>query len=267
MRLLGVGLRRSKQLRWERALVTGAASGIGKALAEQLASAGVKLVLVDKRAGVADVAAGLGTEILIADLCDPLELAQVEQRIWSEDAPVDLVINNAGLGYERPFGQQDAAEVDETIGLNVTALTRLTHAAIGALTTRDGGQVVLVSSMAGLQPLPSVAVYAATKAYVSSLGEALYEEQKGSSVQVTTVLPGLTHTNFHLQGGWNLDNWPATGWQDADEVAQQILKAAVRRQPQAVTGWRNRLLAFASTKAPHRIRRIALGRAARRRWQ
>ncbi len=255
---------RSHPPRWKRALVTGAASGIGEAIATQLAAVGVELVLVDKRPVLADVA---GTEIIIADLCDSADLALVEQRLRAAEAPIDLVINNAGLGYEGPFYQQDQAEIDETIGLNVTALTRLTRVAVEAFTEREGGHVVLLSSMAALQPLPNVAVYAATKAYVSSLGEALYEEHKGSPVAVTTAMPGLTRTNFHSQGRWNLNNWPSRGWQDADVVAYEVIKATARRKPCALTSRHNWFLAFLSRKAPRGVRRSILGWAARRSWR
>lgn len=244
-------------------------------MAHQLAAAGVDVVLVarsgdrlEELAGeLRGYGAGPDVEVLEADLCDPQGLAAVEERVSAEEVPIDLLVNNAGLGYEGAFHSQDPAEVSETVDVNVVALVRLTHAALRTMAARGRGQVILVSSMASLQGLPMTAVYAATKAFITSLGEALYEEHKGTGVAVTTVLPGLTRTEFHQRGRWDLEKWPSVGWQDAGEVAREALRAAARSRPEAVTGRLNRLLAVLSSKAPRRIRRATLGWAARRRWR
>lgn len=267
-------LGRSRRPRWERALVTGASTGIGRAMAQQLAAGGVDLVLVARDGDrLGDLAedlradgAGPDVEVLEADLCDLEGLAAVEKRVVAEEAPIDLLVNNAGLGYEGPFHTQDASEVWETIGVNVMALVRLTHAALRTMVERGQGHVVLVSSMASLQGMPMTAVYSATKAFITSFGEAVYEELKGTDVVVTTVLPGLTRTEFHERGRWNLDKWPSVGWQDADEVAAETLAAAARSRPEVVTGRINRVLAVLSGVSPRRIRRTLIGRAARRAW-
>lgn len=260
-------LGKSHRPRWERALVTGASAGIGRAIAVQLAAAGVDLVLVARsgdrleelaaelRASRAD----LEVEVLAADLSDPAELAVVEKRVGAEEAPIDLLVNNAGLGYEGSFHGQEASEVSETINVNVVALVQLTHAALRSMTARDRGQVILVSSMASLQGMPMTAVYAATKAFITSLGEGLYEEHKGTGVTVTTVLPGLTHTEFHERGRWNLDRWPSVGWQNADAVASAALTAAAKSRPEVVTSWHNRVLAVLTSKAPRHFRRATIG--------
>lgn len=267
-----MGLGRSRERRWERALVTGASTGIGRAMAQQLAAAGVDLVLVARSGNrLEEVAeelragrAGLEVEVLAVDLSDPDELAAVEKRVVADEAPIDLLVNNAGLGYEGPFHAQDAGEVAETIGVNVVALVRLSHAALGTMAARGRGQVILVSSMASLQGMPMTAVYSATKAFITSLGEALYEEHKGTGVTVTTVLPGLTRTEFHQRGRWDLDNWPSVGWQSAEAVATEALRAAARSRPETVSGWHNRLLAILSSKSPRHMRRSIIGWVARR---
>ena len=255
-------------------MVTGASTGIGRAIAVKLAAAGVDLVLVARNGNrLEEVAeelrassAGLEVEVLAADLTDPAELAVVEKRVVAEEAPIDLLVNNAGLGYEGPFHGQVASEVSETIGVNVVALVRLTHTALKSMVDRGRGHVVLVSSMASLQGMPMTAVYSATKAFITSFGEAVYEELKGTDVVVTTVLPGLTRTEFHERGRWSLDKWPSVGWQDADEVAAETLAAAARSRPEVVTGRINRVLAVLSGVSPRRIRRTLIGRAARRAW-
>ena len=252
--------------------MTGASAGIGRAMAVQLADAGVDLILVarsgDRLEELADELRAKGAqssvEVLEADLSDPEGLAAVEKRVAADEAPIDLLVNNAGLGYEGPFHAQDAGEVAETIGVNVVALVRLSHAALGSMTARGRGQVILVSSMASLQGMPMTAVYAATKAFITSFGEALYEEHKGTGVTVTTVLPGLTRTEFHQRGRWDLGNWPSVGWQSADAVASEALRAAARCRPEVVTGWHNKVLALLSSKSPRRLRRSIIGWAARR---
>ena len=262
-------------MQWERGLVTGASAGIGRAMAMQLAAAGVDLVLVarngDRLEELAEALRAGGSdrevEVLAADLSDPAGVAAVEERVASDEAPIDLLVNNAGLGYEGPFHAQEADQVSETIGVNVLALVRLTHAALKTMTARGKGQVVLVSSMASLQGLPMTAVYAATKAFITSLGEALHEEHKSTGVTVTTVLPGLTRTEFHERGRWDLGNWPSAGWQSADAVAAEALRAAANSRPEVVTGLHNRLLAVFSSKAPRGIRRSILGWNARRNWR
>ncbi len=267
-----MSLGRSQGTRWERALVTGASAGIGREMAAQLAAAGVDLVLVARNGDRLDELAaelragraGLGVEVLAADLSDPSGLMAVERRVAADEAPIDLLVNNAGLGYEGPFHTQAPAQISETIDVNVQALVRLTHVALKTMTSRDRGQVVLVSSMASLQGLPMTAVYAATKAFITSLGEALHEEHKGTGVAVTTVMPGLTRTEFHERGRWNLDNWPSVGWQSADAVAAEALRAAARSRPEVVTGRHNKLLAIFSSKAPRGVRRSIIGRVARR---
>ncbi len=270
--MLGVGLRRSREPRWERALVTGASAGIGRAVAKQLAASGVGLVLVardghrlDELAEeLRDNGAGPEVEVLPADLSDLSGLALVEKRVAADEAPIDLLVNNAGLGYEGPFHSQDAIEISETISVNVVALVRLTHVALGSMAARDRGQVILVSSMASLQGMPMTAVYSATKAFITSFGEGLYEEHKGTGVTVTTVLPGLTRTEFHERGRWNLDKWPSVGWQNADAVASATLTAAAKSRPEVITSWHNRALAVITTKAPRHFRRATIGWFTRR---
>lgn len=270
--MTGIRLRRSQQLRWERALVTGASAGIGREIAVQLAAAGVDLVLVARNGDQLESlakelranGAGLEVEVLAADLSDPAELAVVEKRVMAEESPIDLLVNNAGLGYEGLFHAQELAEMSETIDVNVVALVRLTHAALGQMTSRDRGQVILVSSMASLQGMPTTAVYSATKAFITSFGEGLYEEHKGTGVAVTTVLPGLTHTEFHERGRWDLDNWPSVAWQDADAVASAALSAAAKSRPEVITSWQNRMLAVVTSKAPRHLRRAIIGWHTRR---
>ncbi len=268
---MGLWAGRSQGRSWNRALVTGASTGIGRAIAVRLAEAGVHLVItargkesLEKMAAELRADMGVEVEVLAADLTDPEGLAAVERRVVAEDDPVDLLVNNAGMGYEGLFHTHEPAEVDEMLRLNVIALTRLTHAAVGQMTARGHGQVMLVSSMASLQGLPLAAAYAATKAFITSLGEAVHEELRGSGVVVTTVLPGLTRTDFHQRGRWNLDRWPSVGWKDADSVAAKALAGAARAKAEVVTSRFDQVMAVFSTKVPRGLRRSILGWSARR---
>ena len=120
----------------------------------------------------------------------------VAERIADPERPLDLVVNNAGFGTSGAFVTLDVDRLSDEIALNVDALTRLTHAALAVMVPRGRGWVLNVSSFASFQPAPRLAVYAATKAYVTSLGESLHEEVKGDGVGVTTLCPGLVRTEF-----------------------------------------------------------------------
>jgi short-subunit dehydrogenase len=135
-------------------------------------------------------------EVLGADLIKPDGVRDVEQRIRSETEPIDLVVNNAGFGTSGEFHQLDPDRLDDEVRLNVGALTRLSHAALSVMVPRGRGYLLNVSSVASFQSAPRLAVYAATKAYVTSLSEALHGETRGTGVKVTALCPGLTRTEF-----------------------------------------------------------------------
>ena len=147
------------------ALVTGASSGIGEVMTTMLAEAGVPTVVVARRADrLTDLAARLdGVEVLVADLNDADGLAEVAARIADPDRPIDLVVNNAGFGTNGAFHELDPDRLGEEIGLNVAALTRLSHAALAAMVPRGRGWLLNVSSIASFQSAPRLAVYAATR--------------------------------------------------------------------------------------------------------
>jgi short-subunit dehydrogenase len=261
---------------WERALVTGASSGIGAALCRRLASEGVDLVMVARdRERLEKLAAELGAageidgycevEVLAADLADPAGLRRVEDRVGDAARPLDLVVNNAGFGTYGPFASLDVAGEEREIAVNVTALVRLTHAALVPMLARGRGTVLNVSSVAGLQATPGNATYGATKAFVSSFGEALAGEVAGTGVTVTTVLPGFTRTEFQERAGIAGRKIPGPLWQSAEDVAAEALDAAGSGQAWRVTGRHNQALVAASALAPRRLKRWLGARATRKR--
>ena len=144
-------------------------------------------------------------------------------RIADAERPIDLVVNNAGFGTTGAFHELDVDRLSDEIGLNVDALTRLTHAALATMVPRRRGWVLNVSSFASFQPAPRLAVYAATKAYVTSLSESLHEEVKPSGVVVTALCPGLVKTEF--QDISNTTGYearlPGFVWIELDEVVRR----------------------------------------------
>jgi uncharacterized protein len=240
------------------ALITGASVGIGEQFARQLADRGNDVVLVardvarlEALAKEIESASGVSAEVLPADLTDAEQLATVEARARS----VDILVNNAGFGT---FGVIHTLDVDtETreINLNVIALVRLTHAAAGAMAERGRGGILNVSSIAGFQPGPSNATYAATKAFVTSFTEAVHEELKGSGVAVTALCPGFTRTEFQGRANVPANEVPGLLWQEADVVARAGLDGLAKNRAVVLPGGLNKVLGNFSAVSPHAITR------------
>ena len=228
---------------WTRALVTGASSGIGTAMARQLAAQGVELVITGRNEErLAELADELGNnpEVIVADLGTSDGVDREAQRITASTDPVDLVINNAGLSFSGPFTEIIDTEDSLTVAVNVVALHRLTRSAAAALSERGGGAILNVSSIAGDFPHPRSATYNATKSFVTSFSQAAHLELEGTGVTVTALCPGLTHSNFHARAGMSA-NTPGILWQDADTVAKAGLAAAAAGQPVVISGALNKV--------------------------
>jgi len=250
------------------ALVTGASSGIGEAMVEILAADGVATVVVARRADRLEaIAERLSRiEVLAADLTTEDGVAAVGRRIAEADRPIDLVVNNAGFGTCGAFHALDADRLVEEIDLNVRALTRLSHVALGAMVARERGWLLNVSSVASFQPAPTLAVYAATKAYVTSLTESLHEEMRGHGVSVSALCPGLTRTEFqsvsNLTG--NTSTYPGFAWADAHDVARYGLESVAKNRAVAVPGALYKALAAGSAMTPRPLARRLAGLARKR---
>jgi uncharacterized protein len=261
---------------WTTALVTGASSGIGREIARQLAARGTHLVAVardeDRLAAlareVADARPEVEVEVLPADLADPEQLAAVEARLADADThgnrPVDLLVNNAGFGTYGRFADLDRDGEEREIRVNVVALVRLTHAALGPMLARDQGTILNVSSVSGLQATPGNATYGATKAYVASFSEAVHEELAGTGVTLTAVLPGFTRTEFQQRAGIQGREIPSFAWQSVEDCAAEALAGARAGKAWVVTGRVNRLMVAAAGVAPRGIKRRVAARVASR---
>lgn len=234
---------------WQRALVTGASSGIGAAFARRLAADGTDLVLVARSAdGLERLAAEVGTtsgitaEVLPADLGSAEGCDTVAQRLDDGASPVDLLVNNAGIGTSGAFGEIDLQQEVDLIALNITAVVRLTHAAVGPMRARGRGGVINVSSLTAFQPYPFGANYGASKAYVTSFSKALHTELAGTGVGVLALCPGFTRTNFQSAAGISRTPIPDWLWSQPDEVAAEGLAAlaagrAIRVPGPAFKAW------------------------------
>ncbi len=245
---------------WKTALVTGASSGIGEAMARLLASNGVQVVAVARREErlqelAAEVPSG-AIEVLAADLTKKKALRRVAERARD----VDLLVNNAGFGTSGPFAKADPKRMQREIKLNVVAVVTLARAALDGMVERDRGWICNVSSVVGFQPVPNLTVYAATKAFVTSFTEGLYEELRGTGVSATALCPGLTRTEFQsvssLQG--QTRDYPDFAWMSASEVATIGLADTAARVAVSVPGFANKAFVATTGVLPRGlVRRIA----------
>jgi len=248
--------------KWPTALVTGASSGIGRAFAVELAAAGTKLVLVARRrdrlealAAEVEKAGAPAPEILVADLADDDQRATVEARLADANRPVHLLVNNAGFGTRGFFAELPVETEDTEIRLNALAPVRLARAALPGMLERGRGGILNVSSIAGLQPLPHWATYAATKAFVTSFSESLHQEVRSGGVSVMALMPGFTHTEFHDRASMNRSSIPGAMWMSAEEVVRAGLQALDRNRAAHIPGFRNRVVAVLARLTPWAVSR------------
>jgi len=235
------------------ALVTGASSGIGAELAILLAEQGHDLLLTARDPGRLEAVAtrvreaGASASILALDLGSP---SGVENLVaWVGQREVAVLVNNAGFGGSDPVVTADAGVLAAMIGLNVTALTLLTKAFVPSMVGRHSGRILNVASTAAFSPIPTMAVYGATKAFVLSLSEALAEELVGTGVTVTALCPGATLTGFADRADLKSSNLFQSAM-TAQNVARQGLKALFAGRRVKVTGVQNSLMAFAVRLSP-----------------
>ncbi|MFE2148029.1 SDR family NAD(P)-dependent oxidoreductase [Streptomyces sp. NPDC059456] len=242
-------------------LITGASSGLGAEFARQLAARGSDLVLVARRedrlkalAGQLSEAHGVVVETIAMDLsaegCGELLAAETERR----GITVSSVINNAGFGTYGRFHEEDPRRLRQETALNMTAVVDISRAFIGALRSRGEGVLVNVASAAAYQPVPNMAVYGATKAFVLSFTEALWQESKGTGLRVLALSPGATRTEFFDVVG-SQDAAAGTRMQTSEAVVRTALRALDRKNPppSVVSGALNRIMTLSGRFASRRM--------------
>ncbi len=234
--------------RW--ALVTGASSGIGAEFARQLAACGTHLVLTARRGELLNELAeelqskhNIQTRVFPADLSQAEEIDQLLTKIHSENLQIDLVINNAGFGSVTNPEMADQDHLLKMVDVNVRAVTQISYAFLTEMLERNSGTILNVSSVVGFQPVNYMGVYAASKAFVLSLSEALSAEIGSSQVQVITLCPATTRTDFFDSAG-------AKGWLNRfpgltpEYVVRKAILAIRKQQRLCVPGWNYQLMTF-----------------------
>lgn len=245
------------------ALITGATSGIGLAFARTLARRGHDLVLVARDRERLDVVAAelrghrVEVEVLAADLADRSQLALVEERLRS--APVEILVNNAGFGVPQKFSTGDLDAEQQMLDVLVTAVMRLTHAALPGMIARGSGAVLNVSSVAGWI---TGGTYSAAKAWVTVFSESLSIELAGTGVHVTAVCPGYTHTEFHQRASMEMDAVPEWMWLDTQDVVDRALIDVRKGRPVSVAGPQYKALSLAAQYLPRPLVRAIGSRRA-----
>jgi short-subunit dehydrogenase len=211
------------------ALITGASTGIGAVYADRLAKRGHDLILVARnKERLASLARRLANdtnrkvETVEADLTSPADLQRVED-ILRTNAGISLLVNNAGVGATGPLVTSDVDKMDNMIRLNVTALTRLTYAAVPGFVARGNGTVINISSIVAIAPETLNGVYGGTKAFVLALSHSLVHELADKGVRVQAVLPGATATEFWDIAGVPVHQLPPQIVMLADDMVDAAL--------------------------------------------
>ncbi|MBB2900563.1 hypothetical protein FHR75_001351 [Kineococcus radiotolerans] len=236
------------------ALITGASGGIGAGIARALAARGADLVLVARSADklealAADLRARHGRDVLVVplDLSTPGAGARVQEALGGRT--VDVLVNNAGFGVTGRLAEtEDPDRLSAMITLNCTTLTDLTARFLPAMVQRRRGAVVNIASMAAYLPAPGFAAYAATKAFVLSLSQALWAETRGTGVRVAALSPTVTDTGFFDVAGENASGGMRR--RSVDQVVATFLDTLDGDRPVVVDGRRNEVLAAAAHLVP-----------------
>jgi short-subunit dehydrogenase len=249
----------------ETALITGASSGIGEAFARRLAAKGKNLILVARHEARLEEMAedlctqhGVGVQVLVRDLARPGAASSLFADTERQGLAVDLLVNNAGFARVGEFAELPFEDQAGMVQLNVNTLLELSRLYLPAMRSRRRGGIINVSSNSAFQPVPYMAVYAATKAFVLHFSEALAEEVRGDGIRVMALCPGATATPFWSKAGvWqsHADRMAAP-----DQVVRAGLSAWERGKSSFVPGILNKVVAFVAVHlGPRRLVARAAG--------
>lgn len=239
-------------------LITGASSGIGEVFARKLAARGRNVLLVARsEEKLITLCNELGrsnsirAQYVTLDLSKPESPAQLFEETQKRGISVDMLINNAGFGSMGEFSKLDLARELNMIDLNVKSLVDLTYRFLPPMLARKQGSIINVASTAGFQPVPFMATYAATKAFVLSFSEALWEENRERGIQVMALCPGVTDTNFFEAARGHKP--PARVSQTPEEVVDTALRGLARRRGHIISGWTNFLMTQSERLVPRSL--------------
>jgi len=253
-------------------LITGASSGIGAAFARKLAARGRNVLLVarseDKLIALCNELGRLTSiraQYVALDLEQPDAAAQLLAETEKRQLEIDMLINNAGFGSMGDFVKLDLKRELEMLQLNIRALVDLTHHFLPPMRERKRGTIINVASTAGFQAVPYMATYAATKAFVLSFSEALWDENRMHGVHVMALCPGVTETSFFEAAG--IDRPPMRTIQTAEEVVDAALRGLRRQKPVVISGWTNWLTTAAERFVPRSLVTKVAGKALRSRFE
>jgi len=251
-------------------LITGSSSGIGAAFARKLAMRGRNVLLVarseDKLITLCNELgriSGVRAQYLAIDLTEPDSRLKLFEETKRRGLEIDMLVNNAGFGSMGDFARLDLSNELKMIDLNINAVVELTHHFLIPMRERKQGTIVNVASTAGFQSVPYMATYAATKAFVLSFSEALWEENRKHGVHVMALCPGVTETNFFEASKMNRP--PMRTIQTAEEVVDVALRGLARRKSSVVSGWTNFLMVETERLVPRSMVIKLTGRALRSR--
>jgi short-subunit dehydrogenase len=243
------------------AIITGASRGIGRALAVELGKSGCGLLLT---ALEGDELSTLSQEIrrkfsvnvdtMAVDLSDPESRKNLIDWIRKCKTPPDILVNNAGIGYFGRFEDSEWSRIEKTIALNISALIHLTYELVPVLKKRLSAKIVNIGSGIARLPYPGLAVYGATKGFISSFSESLASELAGSSISVLCFHPGFTMTSFIGSAGMDLQKVPRILLHSPEEVAIQIVLAIRKDKPWAYSDFMTRLSAWFGALLPPRLK-------------
>ncbi|MDQ0260572.1 SDR family oxidoreductase [Sinomonas atrocyanea] len=246
------------------ALITGASSGLGAEFARQLAAQGHDLVLVARGQDRLDALAkelggrhGVATEVLAADLTDPVDLGTVTTRLADPSRPVGILVNNAGLGLLHDFHHTPAEEEVHHLRLHVEAALRTTRAVLPGMLARGEGRIVNVASVAAFLPRGT---YSAAKAWLLAFSRWANVHYRRSGVLVTALCPGLVRTEFHARMGMETRWIPGWAWLRAERVVRDGLRDNLAGRSVSVPSMRYKAVRAAAAVLPDRV----LGGPARR---
>lgn len=253
------------------ALVTGASSGIGEALARALAGRGYGVTLVARREDVLSdfardlrEAHGVRAEVVGCDLGREQDRDRLASVVEERGLTVEILANNAGFGTYQPLVEADRGRELEMIKVGIEAVVDLTVRYLPGMVGRGRGTVITTCSTAAFQPLPGNATYAAAKAFALSFSEALHAEVHGSGVTVTALCPGPVRTGFQDASDAHdfASKLPKPMWRTPEQVAATALKAAERGRRVVTPGVPNRVSAFFARHTPHGVLLPVLRRSA-----